>query len=122
MSRTIRRNKNVTTHNWLNESDYLKERPLEWDGYKFRDSKSCWSNWWKFSWFPLIKMEGKKYKQAYNRFHSDCKPDYNRWSDSTCREEEGCYRVSNKNKVSRWLKDPDFEIIDTKHKTFIDYY
>lgn len=122
MSRTTRRTKNITLKTFNKESDFTFKRPDEWIGYS-KSLSSCYSQPWMQLWFPRLKLEGKEFKKAKAFYHSDNGPtgNQNRWYDSEVLEEEGCCRVKWKKEISKWINDPDYEIIFRKRKTPWEY-
>lgn len=118
MSRTIRRTKTSKRFPRF-EKDYTHKRPNEWRGVEQTGWKNdCYA-------FPLQPLPGKEYIIAWWKFHSDNGFAVFGFENSYERPilvGEGQVRTRYRNELSKWMKDPDYEIQITRRHSFWDYY
>jgi hypothetical protein len=115
MSRTIRRTSDKARYPRF-EKQYTHTQPETWEGMTLH-----WSN---KAAFPLLPLEGKAFKKAYHKYHSDNgfpSFGFENAFERPMRVTAHQRRNLQKQELHKWRKNPDYEIIDVRDKLVWDY-
>ena len=105
MSRTIRRTGDKK-RNKSGKSNFVENYTTTYDETWMPDAPFGWRC------APRVEMQGKEFDKAFHKFHGDTKPNYG-WSHhwyTRYRFEQRC-RMENKQRIIKYLKDPEYVVV-----------